>query len=291
MEYCGLLNICKQPGLSSHEVVNVVRRVAGMKRIGHAGTLDPSACGVLLVCLGKAARLSDYMSAGCKSYRAEILFGITTDGGDAEGRILSQQDAAHLREETVYAALPHFTGTFQQRPPARSAVWIDGRRAYQLVLSGQTVEMPLREVSVAAFTPLRFVSGVHPRLLADITCSRGTFIRSLACDLGELLGVGATLSFLARTAVSGCTLEESVTLDELSAAAEAGEFTRHLHCPDIALGHIPPFTLSPDVAAYQRGTTVDVPGEPGLYRVYLEGIFLGLGRWEDGGLRNVVNIS
>ena len=193
MEYCGLLNICKLPGMSSHEVVNVVRRIAGMKRIGHAGTLDPSACGVLLVCMGKAARLSDYLSAGCKSYRAEILFGITTDGSDAEGRILSQRDAGHLREADVLAALPRFTGTFLQRPPARSAVWIKGQRAYQLVLSGETVEMPLREVTVSAYTPVRFIPGTHPRLLADITCSRGTYIRSLAYDLGEALGVGATL--------------------------------------------------------------------------------------------------
>ncbi len=165
MDYFGLLNICKLPGMSSHEVVNVVRRIAGMKRVGHSGTLDPSACGVLLVCLGKAARLSDYISAGCKSYRADILFGIITDGGDAEGRVLAQQDAGHLREAEVVAAIRPFTGTFLQRPPARSAVWIHGERAYAMVLRGETVEMPLREVTVSAFTPVRFVAGTHPRLL------------------------------------------------------------------------------------------------------------------------------
>ena len=272
--------------MSSHEVVNGVRRIAGMKRVGHSGTLDPSACGVLLVCLGKATRLSDYISAGSKSYRAEFLFGLTTDGGDAEGVITSQTDAGHLSETEIVAALPQFTGTFQQRPPARSAVWIGGERAYDLVLRGKTVDMPLREVTVSAFTPVRFVPGTHPRLLVDITCSRGTYIRSLAHDLGEVLGVGATLSFLARTAVSGCRISDAVTLDELASA----DFPRALHCPDIALEHIPLFTLPPEHAGYQRGTPVTVPGAPGLYRVYLEGRFLGLGRWENGGLRNVVNL-
>ncbi len=286
MDYCGILNIFKVPGMSSHEVVNVVRRIAGMKRVGHSGTLDPSACGVLLVCLGKAARLSDYISTGSKSYRAEFLFGVTTDGGDAEGVITGQTDASHLDEKAVTAALPQFTGTFQQRPPARSAVWIAGERAYDLVLRGQTVEMPLREVTVSAFTPVRFVPGAHPRLLVDITCSRGTYIRSLAYDLGEVLGVGAMLSFLARTAVSGCHISDAVTLDELA----SGEFTRQLQRPDIALEHLPLFTLPVEQATYQRGTAVTVPGAPGLYRVYLEGRFLGLGRWEEGWLRNVVNL-
>jgi len=287
MDCIGLFNICKVPGMSSHEVVNVVRRIVGMKRVGHSGTLDPCACGVLLVCLGKAARLSDYISAGSKSYRAEVLFGITTDGGDAEGTILTQTDAGHLCEDEVIAALPQFTGAFQQRPPARSAVWINGERSYDLVLRGQAVEMPMRNVNISVLTPVRFVPGTHPRLLLDITCSRGTFIRSLAYDLGEVLGVGATLSFLARTAVSGCRISDAVTLDELA----AGDFTHWLHSPDIALEHIPAFILPEEQATYQRGTPVTVPGVPGLYRIYLESRFLGLGQWEDGVLRNVVNLA
>jgi len=287
----GLLNIFKVPGMSSHEVVNVMRRIAGMRRIGHAGTLDPSACGVLMVCLGKAARLADYISGGCKSYRAEFLFGVTTDGCDAEGRITAQTDAGHLREAEVVAALAPFTGTFLQRPPARSAVWINGERAYEMVLRGKAVEMPFREVTVSAFTPVRFLPGEHPRFLADITCSRGTYIRSLAHDLGEALGVGATLSFLARTNVSGCTIEDAVTLDELEAAKAAGDFARYVLSPDIALAHIPPFHLPAEEERYRRGTPIPIDGTPGLYRVYQANQFLGLGRWEEGVLRNVVNLA
>lgn len=291
MDYFGLLNICKVPGMSSHEVVNQVRRIAGMKRVGHAGTLDPAACGVLPVCLGKAARLSDYISGGCKSYRAEITFGITTTGGDAEGLITGRTDASQLSEAQVVAAMAQFTGTFQQQPPMQSAVWIGGQRAYDMALRGEKVDMPFREVTVTAFTPVRFTTGAHPSLLADIACSRGTYIRSLAHDLGMALGVGATLSFLARTAVGGCKLEDTVTVEELVRAGEAGQFAQWVRCPDYALEHIPAFIVPPEEARYIQGAPIAIAGEPGLYRVYLDDTFIGLGRWEEGVLRNVVNLT
>ena len=291
VDYIGLLNICKLPGMSSHEVVSRVRRLADMKRVGHAGTLDPSACGVLVVCLGPATRLSDYIGVGRKAYRAELTFGITTDSADAEGAIIGQADASGLREEEVIAAMPQFTGTFQQRPPVHSAIWIDGRRAYQMARQGEEMEMPMREVTIDVFTPVRFQPGPRARLLADITCAKGTYIRSLAHDLGQVLGVGATLSFLARTRIGDFHIDDAVTLDELETAAIAGQFDRYLLPADTPIMSFPEIRVpaSPATEQYRLGNQLKVEAEPGLYRVYLDERFSGLGRVEKGLLRPTVN--
>ena len=288
--HIGLLNICKVPGMSSHTVVAIVRRLAGLKRVGHTGTLDPAACGVLPVCLGSATRLADYISAGPKSYRAEFSFGITTESLDVEGPISGHAAAGGLTEAQVVAALPHFLGTQQQFPPVHSAVQIGGQRAYAMARQGQELHLPAREVTVYAFTPVRFQAGARPRLLADITCGKGTYIRSLARDLGEKLGTGATLTFLARTQVGQCRLADAVTLDELAAAADSGRFDAYLQSPDLALPHLPALTLSAAEAHYRLGNAVSLAAPADLYRIYLEGRFLGLGRSDGTLLRAIVNL-
>ena len=287
MSWMGVLNICKIPGMSSHDVVSRVRRLAGMKRVGHAGTLDPAACGVLLVCVGRATRLADYLAGGCKGYRAEITFGVVTDSADADGQVTRVCDARAVREEDVLALLPRFSGLISQRPPAHSAVQIGGRRAYDLARQGIEVDMPVRQVSIFAFTPVRFLAGRHPRLLADIACSKGTYIRSLAHDLGEELGVGATLTFLARTGITDCLLHDAVTLEEL---AHPGRFAAAVQSPDVALAALPAWTLPPDDAGYRHGSAVACTATPGIYRVYQDARFLGLGRCADQAIRPLVNL-
>lgn len=288
--YLGLVNVCKLPGMSSHSVVSRLRRIADMQRIGHTGTLDPAACGVMLICLGAATRLVDYIDTSVKSYRAEITLGMTTDCGDAEGVIMNRCDASHLTPADITSALLSFTGDIRQTPPAQSAVWINGVRAYNLVRQGIEVEMPERAVTVYDYTLARFTPGVHPRLLVDITCSSGTFIRSLARDLGAALGVGGTLTFLCRTCVGDCLLRDAITTDELDAAAQAGELARYISEPDAALTAIPALTLPESDINYIYGVTLPNDAEPGLYRIYLTGIFRGLGRVENGILKPVVNL-
>lgn len=288
---CGLINIYKLPGMSSHDAVYHVRNVTQVKRVGHTGTLDPAACGVLPICVGPATRLADYINAGPKSYRAEFLLGVTTDSGDAKGEVTSRRDASHLTEAEIRATITRFTGTIRQRPPRVSAVWIEGRRAYHLAREGKEIEMPEREVTIYAFTPVRLQRAVHPRLLADITVSKGTYIRSLAVDLGEALGVGACLSFLARTAVGNCLLPDAVTTDELADAARRGELLRWLRPADEALPHIPALVADTTLDSYRHGVQVrDVSAPPGLYRVYVEGQFAGLGQVKEGMLTPSVNL-
>jgi tRNA pseudouridine55 synthase len=287
----GLINTLKPPGMSSHEVVSRVRRIVGMKRVGHTGTLDPCAAGVLPILLGHACRLADYIAAGPKSYRAEITLGVVTEGADAEGVVTAEVDASALTEADVCAALPAFTGDISQQPPVRSAVFINGQRAYERNLKGQQVEMPTRAITVYAFTPVRFVPGPRARLLADITVSKGTYIRSLAADLGAALGVGGTLSLLIRTQVGHCRLDEAVTLEELVTALTYGTGDRCILAPDVALPHIPALALPADGLRYQWGTWVDAPGDNGTYRIYLDHQFLGLGTRTDGLLRPLVNLQ
>ncbi|MHB9133154.1 MAG: tRNA pseudouridine(55) synthase TruB [Armatimonadota bacterium] len=291
MHWMGLLNICKLPGTSSHGVVSRVRKIADMRRVGHTGTLDPMACGVLPICVGPATRLADYIAAGPKTYRAEILFGMATDTADAEGQLISHTPASNLTEEQVTGALAQFTGTIMQCPPIHSAIQLGGLRAYDMARRGEEVVIPAREVTVYAFTPVRYLPGVHPRLLADIVCSKGTYIRSLASDLGEALGVGALLSFLARTQVGDCLLENALTIDEVDEAGKAGRFAEVLRSPDSALTHLPVLHLPAAAERYRFGNEAPLDAEPALYRIYWEEQFLGLGRVEEGRLRAVVNFQ
>ncbi len=290
MARIGLLNICKLPGMSSHEVVACVRRIAGMKRVGHTGTLDPVAAGVLPICLGNATRLAEYIAAGPKTYRAEFLFGLGTDSHDMEGQISARLDASALTAETVAAALPGLTGTFPQRPPAHSAVQVGGMRSYDLARRGEEVELPSRVVTVYDFTAVDFLPGPQARLLADMTVSKGTYIRALARDLGAAVGMPAMLSFLARLQVGDCRLADALTLDEVAAAAEVDNLDACIRTPDSALTHIPALTIPATAAKYRLGVVHTMDGDPGLYRVYQRGYFLGLGQLEEGRLRPVVNL-
>jgi tRNA pseudouridine55 synthase len=242
MNAFGFLNIDKPVGLTSHTVVARVRQLTGIKRIGHAGTLDPLADGVLVLCVGAAARLSEYVMHTTKQYRARVHLGRVTDTYDAEGQIISECDVSGINLADVQNLLPRFTGEIEQLPPMYSAVKQGGRKLYELARAGQTVERQPRRVTVERLS----VAGWHPPFVElDIVCSAGTYIRSLACDLGDALGVGASLAGLTRTASGSFRLESAVSLDSLLVSSD---WRVHLITPAAALPHLPAVTVSADQA-------------------------------------------
>ena len=242
----GFLNVDKPAGMTSHDVVARLRRGLQVRKVGHAGTLDPLATGVLVVCLGPATRLSEYAMHTRKQYRAEVRLGVTTDTYDAEGEIVAESDAGHITREMVEAALVPFTGDIEQMPPRYSAIKQGGRKLYQMARAGEAIEVEPRRVTIHTLT---LAAWNPPQVTLDVACSAGTYIRSLAYDLGERLGVGAHLSGLRRTASGVFAIEQAVPPDDLLAAAS--DWQRHLLPPDAVLGHLP-------VVQLDEQTTADV---------------------------------
>ncbi len=212
----GILNIDKPAGMTSHDVVGRVRRIAHLKRVGHAGTLDPDATGVLLVCLGQATRLSDYLVDEGKAYRAVLALGQTTTTEDASGDVLTEGDASYLTEDNLAALLPRFTGDIQQIPPMVSAVHHEGKRLHELARAGVTVERAARTIRVDAIELLDFTPGALAQATLDIVCGKGTYIRTLCADLGAALGVGGHMASLRRTRVGAFTADSATPLDALT---------------------------------------------------------------------------
>jgi len=230
-------------------VVAKVRRLTGQKKVGHAGTLDPLATGVLLVCLGNATRLLEYLVGGQKQYRAIIRFGITTDTLDAEGQILTQQDPSALSEAQIRAVLPQFIGTIQQIPPIFSAIKQDGQSIHKRARRGEEVIVTPRPVTIASLT---WVEWQPPDLTLDVVCSAGTYIRSLARDIGEAVEVGAHLGGLIRLASGSWSLEHAVTLEQLAA-----DWSPHLISLDHVVSHLPRTDLDETNATHvQHGRTI-----------------------------------
>jgi len=231
----GFLNINKPAGMTSHDVVALLRRELRLRKLGHAGTLDPMATGVLVLCVGPATRLSEYVMRSVKRYRAELLAGVSTDSYDAEGEIVARRDAGGLTRAGVAAALGQFRGEITQLPPMYSAVRQDGRRLYELARAGQSVARRPRRVCVPE---LALVDWAPPRFTLELACSAGTYVRSLAQDLGEALGTGAHLVALTRTASGPFRLEDALTPQQV---ADAPDWQRLLVPADRALPQLPPF--------------------------------------------------
>ena len=211
----GVFNIYKQTGFTSHDVVAVVRKTVHMKKVGHGGTLDPAAEGVLPVCLGRATKLTDYIMEGTKTYRAELTLGVTTDTQDATGQVLNEQPVDVIRE-ALEAAVRGFIGEIEQVPPMYSARKVNGKKLYDLARSGKEVE---REARTITNFDIKVEDYTCPKATLLVTCGKGTYIRTLCADLGEALGCGGHMSALTRTAVGRFTLENAVTLEELKALA------------------------------------------------------------------------
>lgn len=237
----GILNINKSRGLTSHDVVDIVRRVSRQRRVGHSGTLDPLATGVLVVLLGKATRLAEYVADRPKSYLATVHFGVITDTWDAEGRVVETRDSSDLSVEVIERALARFKGAIEQVPPMYSAIKRDGQRLYHLARQGITVRRDPRWVEIYQ---TRVVDWCTPELVVQIDCAKGTYIRSLAHDLGQAVGTGAHLSDLTRLAVGGFLLEDAVSLASLlDERANDHQWKRHLLPMRAALGHMPGVTV------------------------------------------------
>jgi tRNA pseudouridine55 synthase len=277
----GILNVDKPPGMTSHDVVDVVRRVAGQRKVGHAGTLDPMATGVLLVCLGQATRVAEYLMAGRKRYRATIVLGATTDTYDAEGVIVSNGGRTAFGCHELERALAAFVGQIDQVPPIYSAIKRQGQSAYKLARSGREVELEPRRVEIDEIVVLDWTP---PSLVIEVACSSGTYIRSLAHDLGVRLGSGAYLDALVRLRSGHFSLEDAAGLERIEEAFEHGQEEAYLLPIDEALLSWPALVLSADQAhRLVQGQAIQAPGPgPGeagesLWRAYSsEGDFLAI---------------
>ncbi len=283
----GFLNILKPPGMGSSDVVSFVkRRLPKGTRVGHGGTLDPDAAGVLPVCVGRATRLFDYIIDKQKQYIAELRLGIVTDTQDATGTILSETDASHITPEQVKAVLPQFIGDIQQIPPAFSAIKRDGKRMYDLARKGQAVELEPRSVHVDNVEYLETLKdGGH---MLRITCRKGVYIRTICHDIGAALGVGGHMAFLLRSHAGYFDAAHGITPQELDEAYQNGGIESLLTPLDAPLQHIPAISVSREhLHAIKNGNPLK-PGwyegtAEGIVRIYMDGIFAGMGEADEYG--------
>ena len=253
MTVSGILNLCKPIDCTSFDMVKRIRRLSGEKKVGHGGTLDPLASGVLPICLGRATRVSEFLADSSKSYRAVMKFGAATDTYDAEGTITEEHDASHLTLEEVEESLGPFRGIILQEPPMYSALKHEGKRLYELAREGITIERPKRETAVHK---LEILGWDPPHATIYVDCGRGTYVRSLAHDIGQDLGVGAHLTELVRLRTGPFDISESVTPEEFEEAVESGIWQDLVFPMDFALSNMPAAIL--DKRA-ERATTNGQP--------------------------------
>lgn len=247
--YDGFINVLKPPGMSSHDVVSFVRRIYGIKKVGHAGTLDPAAAGVLPVALGKATRLIEYITDADKSYRAELTFGYETDTGDDTGEITKASNYIMPEKKQINIILQSFLGEISQKPPMYSAIKIQGEKLCDLARKGISVDVPSRIVNIKTIALILYEK---PKIVYDVECSKGTYIRTLCADIGKKFNIPSVMSFLVRTRVGGFLLAEAHTLNEI--ANHPGQVLKNM---DEVLTHIPALSLEKNEAlAFKQGQKV-----------------------------------
>ena len=277
----GFINLNKPAGMTSHDAVNLLRKIFSTRKVGHAGTLDPQARGVLPVAINRATKFIEYLTDCDKSYRAEIFFGLSTDSGDLDGKIIARAENFLMPTiDELRAALKNFVGEIEQVPPKFSAIKIHGRKAYELARKNFDFEMPVRRVKIFR---LELIALNENSATIEIDCGKGTYVRSLAIDLGERLNLPATLKNLTRLKVGGFELKNSLTFDEIKKFG-AGCLVPIENC----LEHLSTFELDEKrIRAFMNGlpTTTSAPDEKFL-RVFSGGKFLGVGRIERGELRS-----
>jgi tRNA pseudouridine55 synthase len=282
---CGILNINKPTGMTSHDVVARVRKITGQRKVGHAGTLDPMATGVLLLCLGQATRVAEYLMASDKTYRARIRLGITTDTYDLEGKTTSQAETDRITRAQVEGELSHLVGRVEQIPPMYSAIKHKGTPLYRLARRGETVARQPRQVEIRA---LELLAWAPPELEIEVHCSKGTYVRSLAHDIGQRLGCGAHLAGLTRIASGHFRIEQAVTLQDLEQAIAQGELVTLMQPLDAALRAFPAVTADQATAskiAFGQQVCLSAAPEGPMCRAYAaDGRLLALLRHQAGEL-------
>ena len=286
----GIINVNKPAGWTSQDVCSKLRHVLNIKKIGHTGTLDPMATGVLPVCVGKATRIIEYYDRDTKSYHASMKLGITTDTLDITGEILGTAGYSKISEKDVREAFTAYTGHVMQIPPKYSALKIDGRRAYDLAREGKTFEIRPREIIIYdnSVTKIDLING---EIEFDVTCSKGTYIRSICDDIGRELGCGAAMTALTRTASGYFRIEDSYTIEEIIGTEDP--LKTMLIPADITLEKLGKISLNNNrITAFLNGNSswsngfrvTEQSSFDGLYRVYGNGLFLGIGEVENGSL-------
>ncbi|KIL34892.1 pseudouridine synthase [Cohnella kolymensis] len=281
----GVLAVWKPSGWTSHDVVAKVRGMLRIRRIGHTGTLDPAVTGVLPLCIGRATRLVEYLQEIPKTYEATLRFGIATDTEDLSGKVVEQRDASSLTEKQIVDAAYSFAGEIEQVPPMVSAVKVGGKRLYELARQGLTVDRAPRRVRIHEIKVLKVdANREQPELTFSVTCSKGTYIRTLCVDIGRKLGVPAVMAELVRTESAGITRQLTVTLDEIPVLQEQGRLTDKVISADTLLTDLPAIVAEHAEAIHAlQGKAIQAkrlqtpPAAEGLCRLYRsDGIFLGL---------------
>ncbi len=237
----GIINVLKPPGITSHDVVDIVRRLTGVKKVGHTGTLDPGAAGVLPLCVGKATRVARFFVESNKSYRGELILGFTTDSQDIFGKILRVIDASCITKEDFLKEMESFRGRIEQTPPMYSAVRVRGKRLYESARAGRKVQRRPRPAYIYSLEHIRSIGwGTgHPTVFLEVKCSKGTYIRTLFSDIGNRLQCGAVMSFLLRTGVGGFDINDSWTIEELTDACRYEKLDRVVLDMNEALSFLP----------------------------------------------------
>jgi len=230
----GILNINKPPGKTSFDIVAKVKRLSGERRVGHAGTLDPMATGVLPVCLGRGTRVIEFLADAAKTYRAQIELGVATDTYDASGKVTYRGDPSGISQDQVESAFTSFCGSIQQTPPMYSAVKHHGKRLYQLARAGIEVE---RRSRLTKIYRLELVDWHPPVVTIEVECSRGTYIRSVAHDLGQVLGCGANLKSLIRLRCGLFDIKDTISVPQLEDAFRCGYWQQFVYPIDVVLSH------------------------------------------------------
>lgn len=251
----GIVNIYKEKGYTSHDVVAVLRKVVGQKKIGHTGTLDPDATGVLPVCLGRATKVCELLTDHDKTYEALLLLGKTTDTQDISGEVLEERDPGSLTEEEVRSCIESFIGEYDQIPPMYSALKVNGKKLYELAREGKTVERKSRKVQIHG---IRILEMNLPHVRMEVDCSKGTYIRTLCHDIGEKLQVGGCMEELERTKVGRFLKEDAVTLDEVRQKMEQGEGAELFTPLDQIFAELPAVTVT-DAKAWMSYNGNDLP--------------------------------
>ena len=286
----GLLVLDKPSGLSSNAALQHTKRLFGAAKAGHTGSLDPLATGVLPLCFGEATKFSQFLLDADKGYLSTFILGVGTDTADADGEIVAEASADHVTEESLLAAMATLTGTIEQVPPMYSALKVDGQPLYKRARAGEEVERASRSVTIREFGLHAFEPGPRAEVKVQVLCSKGTYVRTLAEDLGAALGVPAHVSVLRRCQSGPFALEQCVTPEQLTAAREQGtegDLDPFLLPIEACLPHLPRLVISEAATFYIRqGQPVVVPKGPqsGMVRVAdAEGQFLGVGELRDDG--------